>query len=113
VPTAASDVLILAIYGFLSIQRYTQCYSKINKHPHPHSCTDVKIIVFVTPRSPNLEETKERVVAAVSIIGDMLQGVCDELGYTGLACAVLHKRRILSTCKVTKELWDGLDRMFI
>jgi hypothetical protein len=31
-----NDVLIFAFYGFHSIRRYIQCYSKRNEHPHPH-----------------------------------------------------------------------------
>lgn len=52
-------------------------------------CEDVKDIVFVPPLSRNLVEIKERAVAAEStIIGDMLQTVCDEMGYGTEVCRV-------------------------
>jgi hypothetical protein len=47
--------------------------------------------VFVPPLSRKLVEMKERVVAVVStIIGDMLQRICDEMDYRTDVCRVIR-----------------------
>jgi hypothetical protein len=116
-----SDVLIFEFYGFHSIHRYIQCYSKRNEHPHSHishheifSCEDVKDIVFVQPLSRGLVEMKERVVAAVStIIGDMLQRVCDKMDYRTDVFRVTRGGEYWASVRLRKSCGSSFTSWFI